>query len=516
MNQTGRESAKSRYEKLKTERDPYLRRGRDAAELTIPALLPPEGSTGATELPTPFQGLGARGANNLASKLMLALMPPNQPFFKMAIDDITLQELTGQDDLRAEVEEALNSYERSVLTEIETANFRPTSFEAFRHLVVTGNYLLHIPKEGGLKGYRLDRYVVQRDHVGNVLEVITQEPLTYSSLPDNVREAVEQDSRSQQREKDEKVELYTWITRQGTKFQVHQEVNDIRIEGTDGEYPLEKSPFIPLRWTKIEGEHYGRGHVEEYIGDLRSLEALTKAIVEGSAAAAKILFLVNPNSNTSERDVANANNLDVITGLAEDVTVIQVNKASDFSVALQTVDRIEKRLSQAFMLMSAIQRDAERVTAEEIRLLASELEDSLGGVYSVLSQELQLPLVRRVIAVMERGKKLPKLPSNVVKPTIVAGMEALGRSHDLNRLMNFARTIQEVTGPEAFLKYIDASDFITRIGTGFGLDMGGLVISKEEIAQREQREQEMQMNAELGPSAIDAQAKMAQKGQQQQ
>ncbi|WP_416142518.1 portal protein [Escherichia coli] len=43
---------------------------------------------------------------------------------------------------------------------------------------------------------------------------------------------------------------------------------------------------------------------------------------------------------------------------------------------------------------SAVQRTGERVTAEEIRYVASELEDTLGGVYSILSQELQLPLVR--------------------------------------------------------------------------------------------------------------------------
>ena len=42
----------------------------------------------------------------------------------------------------------------------------------------------------------------------------------------------------------------------------------------------------------VDGESYGRGRVEEFIGDLKSLEALSQALVEGSAAAAKVVFTV--------------------------------------------------------------------------------------------------------------------------------------------------------------------------------------------------------------------------------
>ena len=43
----------------------------------------------------------------------------------------------------------------------------------------------------------------------------------------------------------------------------------------------------------VDGEDYGRGRVEEFLGDLQSLESLTQAITEGSAAAAKVVFLVS-------------------------------------------------------------------------------------------------------------------------------------------------------------------------------------------------------------------------------
>ena len=50
---------------------------------------------------------------------------------------------------------------------------------------------------------------------------------------------------------------------------------------------------MPLRFNVVDGENYGRGRVEEFLGDLRSLEALSQALVEGSAAATRLSLLLH-------------------------------------------------------------------------------------------------------------------------------------------------------------------------------------------------------------------------------
>ena len=80
------ESAQTTYTSLEGQRWSFLDRGRTSAELTIPYVLPPEGHGSATKYYTPYQGIGARGVNNLASKLLIALLPPNAPFFRLVID----------------------------------------------------------------------------------------------------------------------------------------------------------------------------------------------------------------------------------------------------------------------------------------------------------------------------------------------------------------------------------------------------------------------------------------------
>ena len=69
-------------------REVFIERARESAELTIPHLFPPKGSNESTNFPTPYQSVGSRGVMNLSSKLMLALFPPQAPFFRLGIDDL--------------------------------------------------------------------------------------------------------------------------------------------------------------------------------------------------------------------------------------------------------------------------------------------------------------------------------------------------------------------------------------------------------------------------------------------
>lgn len=476
-------SIASRWSKLDTKRSASLERGRQCSRLTIPSVLPPEGHDESTPLPTPYQGLGARGANNLASKLLLALLPPNSSFFRLTVDDYAIEEIAGDKNARAELEKALARIERTVMHDLETAGTRSVVFEALKNLIVAGNVLLFMPEDDGMRLFRLNEYVVRRDPMGAVLEIITKESVAPSSLSEEVIETCQV---TQTEETEKNVDVYTQVKRDGKKWKVEQRINDIVVPDSEGQYPLEKTAWIPLRWSAVPGEDYGRGIIEEYLGDLRTLEGLTKAIVRGSAAAAKILFMLHPNASTKPESITDSESGDVVTGIAEDISVLQLDKYADFRVALDTSDRIAQRLAHAFLLNSAIQRSGERVTAEEIRYMAKELEDALGGTYSVLSQEFQLPLVRRKMAQLTKKKRMPELPKGVVEPKITTGLEALGRGHDLDKLRALVENLS-VLGPENVAALINMSDYGTRVSTSLGIDARGLIRSEEEIQQQQQQ-----------------------------
>lgn len=490
-----------RYAALESEREPYLQRARDAAKLTLPSLVPPAGHTGTSKLPTPYQAVGARGVNNLAAKYLLTLFPPNTPFFRLSIDDFTLEELTQQEGARAEVEEGLNRIERTVQAHTETSALRVSAVEALRQLIVAGNVLLFLQPEGGYRVYRLDSYVVRRDVSGNLLEIIAVDTLAPQTLSPEHQALLGEHELSHPKSE---IKVYTYVRRAGSRWETYQELEGQIVPGTSATYPLHALPWIAPRLTKVDGEHYGRGYVEEYIGDLRSLEALSQAIVEGVAAAAKVLIFVRPNGTTRARVVQEAENLAVLVGDANDCSVLTLDKHGDFRVAMEHANRIEERLAYAFLMNSAIQRPGERVTAEEIRYMASELEDALGGQYSILSQEFQAPIVKALMHHMERRGELPSLPEGIVNPLITAGLEALGRGHDLNKLHALVESLAPLAQavPEIFRDYLNIGDLIKRNGTALGIDMKGLVRSEEEVQQKRQQEQMEAMMTQMAPGLM--------------
>jgi hypothetical protein len=491
-------TAKERFTTLNSKRDQVLQRGRDCADITIPALMPPEGADENTSLSTPYQSLGSRGVNNLTSKLRLALFPPGNPFFRFQIEPETLALIGGEDPEAAEaIEAAMQQLENDALRLLEGGTDSVILHSAIKQLVVTGNVLLHMPKSEESRIFRLQNYVVVRDASGNWYEIVTQEKVSKYTLPDDAKGLLVE----AENDGDEDVTIYTHVRKEGNKAVWYQEIDEKEIPGSQGRTSYDNSPFIPLRWAALENENYGRGHCEEYLGDLRSLEDLSKDLVSFSAAAAKVIFLDRPNSTTDLEALQDAESGEFVEGNIEDIGVLQLNKFHDFQVAKAQIDDLSLRLSHAFLLTTGTVRNAERVTAEEIRMQAQELEDVLGGVYTVLAAELQHKVVRRLIERLKSQGRFPTLPSGAVNPVIVTGFEALGRGHELNKLRQYFADGVGMFG-EAFMAEFDPAAVADRLSTHHNVDVQALR-KTDEMKEAETQQQQTAMVADkaVGPVA---------------
>jgi hypothetical protein len=507
------ESVKGRYSALETFRQPYLSRGWDCSELTLPAILPKNGLANGGSLPVPWQSVGARGTNNLTAKLLMAIFPPNTPFFRLMMDELEVKKAEAElgqqkaESIKTQVQKGLTTFERAVMTSVEMSGDRIPMFEALKHLIIVGNVLLWFGPDG-VRVYHLSNYVVRRDPSGNVLEIITKELVDPVVLPQNIRETIKKDATWTA---GKTVDLYRYVKRTTTGWEAHEECYGIKIPESESSYPKDKCPWLALRFTRIDGEDYGRGYVEEHLGDLRSLEALTRAMVEATAAAAKVLFLVNPTGSTQPRVLSEAPNGAVRSGNAADVTVLHLDKHHDLQVAKALQAEIKQDLHYSFLMNSAVQRNAERVTAEEIRYVAQELEVTLGGFYSIMSLELQMPYVRLKIHSMQKKHKLPPLPKGV-EPTIVTGLEALGRGNDRNKLIQWMTTLTATLGPDIVKTRVNVSEYISRLANADGLDTEGLVYDQATIEANQEAEQNAAMVDKLGPNVVNAGGKLMAEG----
>ena len=109
-------------------------------------------------------------------------------------------------------------------------------------------------------------------------------------------------------------------------------------------------PYQALRMIRVDNEDYGRGYVEEFLGDLKSLEGLSQSLVESAAASSKVVFLVRPNAVTRKKDLSLSRNGDIITGSAEDVSVLQANKQFDLQVVERMIQKIRRKIIICFLI----------------------------------------------------------------------------------------------------------------------------------------------------------------------
>lgn len=230
-------------------------------------------------------------------------------------------------------------------------------------------------------------------------------------------------------------------------------------------------------------------------------------MAEGALVSAQVKHLVKPSGVTNAKQLAEAPNGAYLPGNPDDVFTIQVQKGGDLNVAMSALARIEARLSQAFMLADV--RDSERTTAEEVRLQAHQIEQSLGSVYAILTVEFQSKYIARKLELFTRSGGMTRLPEGLVKPMVSVGLAAVGRGNDLEKTARFMQILQQTLGPEAMAQFVIPTELIRRLASSMGISPLGLVKTEQQLAAEAEQQQQMAMQQQAMASGMADPQKLA-------
>ena len=497
----------SRYTFLTGIRDPFLTRCYKYSRVTIPSLLPEEEDSSTSEMLLDYSTIGAEYVNHLANTYVDEMFPSHRTFFKLVLPEDEKIETAEEDGITtSEVDQAFNKTEKEARSVFDKRHGRVAVLDGLKHLIVTGNTCLYWPPDGGLvQNYAMDQYVVWRDNSGKLLELITEDKRSLLSLEPEMREKVIMalpEYKPGMDEANEFVTLYTYIRRNPentTEFLVDQSVEQINI-GEQVSYPQELLPWMPLYWNRTRREVWGRGLVEDHYGGFFALSILTEALVTAGAIATDFKFLVKPGSMVDIVELNNSASGTYHYGNPEDVQPVDLGKRTELQFVSQLVDMYTKRLGKVFLVLSSQMRDAERVTAEENRLRAQELNKAHGGVFGVLGLTLQAPtaeLLLRDLDVVLKG--------STIKPIITTGLDAMGRSSENEKILAFFGDLAGLQAvPEPFLQGLKITDLMRILGTGRDIDTS-IIMSAKELQQA----QAAQAEAEARRSAVDSMNKQA-------
>ncbi len=500
---------KDTWSKLETLRRPQMHRWERYAQLTLPYLLTPEGHEPDRDgVSQDWQSVGALVVNNLVTRLILTLFAPSRPFVRLdpsfEVQQMAREQGWQLEDLAAVLAEA----ERRAVKVLDQYSLRPKLFEAIKHLIVLGNVLEVLDDEREtIRVISAKNYVVKRNIHGELHTVIIREHVPFGELADEVREIPALAAKYRGKD-DDNVDFFISIKRTGKdEYTVEQAVDEITL-GPDftTKYSEETLPYRVLTWSLADEANYGTGMVEACSGDLEALSTLSKSMIEAAVLASEYRWLVNPGGLTKPEDFENSKNGQAIPGAEGDVTLVQA--AREVAGALQITQSIAteyiNRIGRTFLLTSSVIRDAERVTTEEIRLLAGELETGLGGAYSRLAVDLQKPLARFLL----RRVKITFREKDIV-PTVVTGLDALSRNGDLANLQSFLNDLASLaTIPEWLARRLNVDNMVLDLGTPRGVDARRYIKSQKQI----DAEQEAQLGREAAQETAIAAGTAAAQG----
>lgn len=452
------------------------------AGYTIPALFPPESITGAEEVQLDYQSFGAQAVNNLANKIVTTLFHPTRPFFKaQAPQEYVEQSGRSMTDIDAD----LSALEKKCMVQFAERDGRTVATDVALQLIVTGNSLIHMQPKQVYRHFTYRDYDAVFDVWGELNTCIVREWVHVNTLSKKHCSICMQHGK---RESD-MVEVFTGIKRISMGYYVvWQEMENFHVLAEDyGVYSKDTLPWKPQRWLVVPGRQAGVGLLEQMSGDFHTLSCMSEAELDLIAIMCDIKTVVKPGGQTKVTDLNNSKPGAYVPGNPDDFKSHMHDVQHQMNSLDKKMQGLIRRLSQMFLLNSNAIRDAERVTAEEIRYVAQELDQVHGGVYSRVARSLQRPIAKDLMR-----NESPIFKS--FKPLIVTGLESLSRMSELDSYRGFINDMTQVgtalTGPHA--AWINLEKVTKKFASGWGIDINDVIYTPQEKQQEEQRQLEMQ------------------------
>ena len=504
---------------MTTEKGDLIDRSEAFSRWTVAAIMPADGGEKVEQIHGNVH-VGASLVNHLANKIVDVLFPVSRPFFTVAMTpeaQLKLEQEIGDDQagvMQEQVRDATAKLEKVAMRHLKLTAYRPVAIMACKHLIVTGNALLRRMPTGERVLYPVNRYGVRRDILGKEIEVVLADKKMFSTFDQKTQDNILAVHGATKPE--DIIELLTHYKKDGKRWAIKQEAQGVQVGETMHQNAKDYDLLI-LDWTLHPGEHYGRGLVEEHASTFHNIDVTNEAIVDLMAIIADVKFFVRPGSPLSH-DLAALNAAPRGTywpGNAEDISIPEMRARGDLSTMIEVVSRWENELKEAFLKSTV--RDAERVTAQEIRMVANELESAFGGLYSQLAMDWQQKEADFAISQVDLAKEIGAL-GEMFEVVVTTGLESLSREGQIDNLRLAIGDLQMMEAvPEDLRGSINPLRFAKFVFTNRSVDLKAFLNTPEEMQANQEAamQQAGRMEAQAGEAEVATHAGKAAVDQQQ-
>jgi len=282
---------------------------------------------------------------------------------------------------------------------------------------------------------------------------------------------------------------------------------------------METSPWIVSRYSKVAGEIYGRGPLITAMPDIKTLNKTLELVLKNASLAISGVY------TAADDGVLNPNTVQIMPGAIIPVarnggpqgeSLRPLPRSGDFNVSQIIMDDLRKNIKRILLDESLPPDNMSARSATEVVERMKELSQNLGSAFGRLINETMIPLVQKILAVMDT-KGLINLPLKVngleIKIAAAAPLAQAQAMEEVEKVMQYAQ-IAQGAGPEAMstLKVAKMMDFIAE---QLGVPQAILTTELERLMAQQQAMEMAQQVAQEAPEAVPAMAEAAMNQAQQ-
>ncbi len=417
-----------------------------------------EGKTpGQNKMARVFDATAVNSTQRFANRIQSALFPPYRNWCRLqAGNDVP-------EERKEEIGQALDIYTEKMFDVIRQTNFDLAMSEFLLDLCVGTAVMLVQPgdDDGPVRFTAVPQYLVSLeegpygvvDNVYRKMRVrvdVIQRQWPDAKLPEDLAQKV-------QDKPDEEIDLIeatVWSEKMQTYCYHLVYSKDKKHAGAvDLVYrTMTVSPWIVARYMKVSGEVYGRGPLVSALPDIKTLNKVKELVLKNASIAVAGVY------TAADDGVLNPQNITIAPGAIIPVarnggpqgeSIKPLRSAADFNVGQLVINDLIMGIKK-MLLDDTLPLDTQSArSATEIVERMKELSQNMGAAYGRLITECMMPLVNRILFVMDEQNLVDmplKADGKVVRVIPVSPLAQAQNMDDLQNVLQFAQ-IAQTAGP---------------------------------------------------------------------
>lgn len=543
-----------RFEDLHSKRQAFHDEAKAMAELVIPGMYegtaadPFDAATshvfGQTKFETANQSLIAKGILLLSWTMANVMLPADGDYFGRNIEASIAAEYEAMDQQRQAESKAMgqagdppdfvpigqqinNELLRDdiiVRKQIAASNHQEVLARCQFHSLISGISVFGHLTLGEAKAYTIQNSICVFDSMHDPVETIVVDRMPITALPDTVRKTLlgtGVDGEEISTLFDEQfVTIYTQQVRiSPTELAINTEIEGLPIEELSFNLPIDAPILIPIPFMFVnEADPYPIGWLTYNRGDLFAFENLCLSI-EAMVAAASVCLIGNPpGAKLTSEELRNSPGLSVvpISDSKQKLEAIVAPIHQNLQQMLGWHDKKERQIMMMFGMDFAVQRPGERVTAEEIQVLAAGLQKLFGATYKQNERGWQHRHCRRQFYLCEEAKLIRPVDRKMYTLSLTAGLQTAEAQNAIAKMDGWlARALQFANLRGAGMTKVGDHAGLDWYAQKQKLDVKGILLTPEEEAEQMGVSELLFMIRQMGPQGPQMVSQMLQQVMQQ-